>query len=330
VAASILAAGAAAAAETAPDRGAEKSGSGGLEALYATVAPAVVGLTCRREGDYYGTGVLIDPAGLVMTSVTVVPQGARDIRVYLRGGRVATAELLKAVADRELSLLRIENMDRLLAEGEAALPHLKLGDSARVRIGEPSYALGNAFLSIQQDDRVTLAAGLVSGLYDLKEKRSQATYVGPAIETTAALNNGMDGGPLLNGAGEIIGLLSLNYSRSRWLGTAVPVNKLKPIIAGYRGWLDDRLESYPVYAGLEIEQVGGRDIRILRVRAGSPAAAAGLRPGDVLKGCGGARLSSVAGLRRQLERARPGDELELELERDGTSQRVTIVLWGRF
>ena len=175
-----------------------------------------------------------------------------------------------------------------------------------------------------------LAAGLVSGLYELTERRPQATYIGPTIETSAAVNDGMDGGPLLNRRGEVIGLLSLNYSRNRWMGTAVPINKLKPIIARHRGWLDDRLQSYPVYAGLELAEVGRREIQVLRVRRGSPAASAGLRAGDVVSGHGGDELSSLDELRRHFAGAQPGDELELAIRRDGKPLQVTIVLWGRF
>lgn len=305
--------------------------TGSLHDLYAKTAPAVVGVTCRRGREsYYGTGVFIDPTGLVLTSVTVVPDGARDIRVYLEGGRVGKAELLTAVVEKELSLLRLGNLSRLLRSGETGLPHLKLGDSTDVRAGEQAYTLGNAFQSIQDDDRVVLAAGLVSGVYELTKKRSEATYVGPTIETSAALNNGMDGGPLLNRRGEIIGLLSLNFSPIRWLGTTVPVNELKPIVARYRGWLDDRQQRFPVYAGLEIEVVGGRDIRVLRVRRGSPAARAGVRAGDTVIAVNGRNLTSLEILRRHFAGARPGDELELNVQRNGETLDFVVSFWGRF
>ena len=154
--------------------------------VYARVAPAIVGLSCRlgTRGRYFGTGVLIDPSGLILTSVTVVPPGARSIRVYLRGGREAAARLLLTDEARELALVEIHDVKRIARK--KPLPHLKLGDSREVRLGDPVYTLGNSFQSIENDDQVSVASGIVSGFFRLKEKLSESTYVGNAVETTAA------------------------------------------------------------------------------------------------------------------------------------------------
>ncbi len=310
--------------------------------LYERVSPAVAGITCRRglTEHYFGTGTVIDPSGLVITSITVVPADAWQIRVFLRGGEVLGGKVALTNAGKELSLVRID-----APRDHADFPSVKLGDSRVVRVGEPALTLGNAFQSIESDDQVTLGEGLVSGLYRLSETLSESKYTGYAIETTAHLNSGMDGGPLIDARGELIGILCLNYSKSRWLGTAVPIHELKPLIAAERGWLSDRDEGFAVYAGLEIEDVGtiagsgkgpeGRaaDLRVLRVHAGSPASQAGLAEGDRITRAQGVVLDSLKPLRETFASLRPGDTLRLEASRGGAApetKTVEIRLWGRF
>ncbi|MBN1443484.1 MAG: serine protease [Planctomycetes bacterium] len=304
----------------------------GAAGLHQSVAPAVVALSCRLgpRQQYFGTGVLIDPSGLILSSVTVVPQGAIDIRVYFRGGRVAQASLLLADSEKEVSLVRIRRPSRLAGSEADGLAWVKLGNSADVRIGDASFTLGNSFRSIENDDQVSIAAGMISGLFDLEEKRSESTYVGPAIETSAALNNGVDGGPLVNDRGELIGLLSLNYSRNRWLGTAVPINEIKPIIARFRGWFDDRQQFHRTYAGIELEEVAEKEILVLRAHEGGAAAAAGLRAGDRLVALDGKPLESLERFREAYRALSPGARLRLDVERSGGPLAIEIVLRGRF
>jgi serine protease Do len=308
-------------------------GKTAISDLYLETAPAVVAITCQKGNDsYHGTGMIIDPSGLILTSVTVLPPGARKVAVYFRGGRVESASLVFAEPEKEVSLARLDaaGVRRLLGPGETALPYLRLGDSSEVRVGDFACSLGNAFQCIENDDQVSLAAGLVSGLFELTEKRPEATYIGPSIETSAALNNFMDGGPLVNRKGEVIGVLSVNYSRNRWLGTAIPINEIKPILAAHRGWFDDRHLGLPAYAGLELEEVAGREIRVLRLREGGPAARSGMLAGDIVKSFDGKRLASLAEFRRLFGAAPRGAVIELGLEREGEPFTVEVVLWGSF
>lgn len=316
-----------------------------LAEIYRSAAPAVVGIECRdatvsESHRYFGTGAIIDPGGLVLTSITVVPEKATNIRVFLRGGRTLPGSLLEAVPEKEFCLLRIDH------EGE--FPYLRLGDSTEVRVGQLGLTLGNAFHSIKTDDQVALAAGLVSGRYTLTNARPQAKYVGPIFETTAAVNDGMDGGPLVNSRGEIIGLLSLNFSTHRWLGTAIPINLLKPLLAQHQPWFSDRDQPTGSYIGIEVfESSAGarstarRSLQIARVYRGGPAATAGLEQGQVLLALNGEPLPSLAALREHLEKAPPGARLRFRVlslaegetqtvTSKGEIQEVTVSLWRRF
>lgn len=308
-----------------------------VHSVYDRVASSVVAITCRTaKGEFFGSGVIISPDGMVMTSTTVVPRGAARLRVYLRGGRVARARAIFDDPDHELALIEIREAERYIPKGATELPYLELGDSQRMQLGDPVFTLGNAFHSIEQDDQVSVAAGVVSGRVRLDETRSEATYKGEALEVTAALNNGMDGGPLVDGRLRVVGLLSLNFARSRWLGTAVPVDQLKPLIAKQRDWFDDRYlakstePDLPGIAGFELGEVTERNISVLSVRMGGPAELAGLRPGDRLVEFAGREVDSLEGIRAILSECDPGETVRVQVVRDGEPQEVEVVLWGRF
>ena len=296
-----------------------------VSAIFEEASPAVVAITCHKgtNEQYFGTGTIIDPRGIVVTSVSVIPKDAQHIRVYLRGGRVLPARSLLVVPEKEMALAEIE------VKGDKPFPYVKLGDSSNVQIGELALTLGNSFQSIQTDDQVSLGEGVVSGFYELTELMPQSTYLGPAIETSAPLNSGADGGPLLDSKGKLIGVLSLNYSRSRWLGTAVPVDQLKPLIKPFLGWFDDADEGLPAAVGIALEETRGGLI-VLRVEAGGPAALAGLIPGDRIVSIRGEHVDSVKKFREEYAKAKPGETLRLESSMDGSIRSLELELWGRF
>ncbi len=293
------------------------------KSTYEKIVPAVVGITCNHGHgiEYFGTGTIIDPKGLVVTSVTVVPKDARNIQIYVQGGSVLKAKTALWNEEKELVLLKIDPRKEAKDFG-----YLRLGDSDQIQIGMRAMTLGNAFHSIEADDQVALGEGIFSGVYVLREMLDQSKYQGRVIETTAHVNDGMDGGPLIDAQGELVGVLCLNYSLSRWLGTAVPINELKPLISEVRGWLSDQQEDFPAYVGVEVEELGGVEVRILRVFAPSPASAAGLAPGDRLVGAQGESLDSVKTLRNILSGLKVGDSLRVEVDRGGLPVRVELRL----
>jgi len=303
--------------------------------LYRRASPAIVGVTCavRRGSDlltYFGTGTVIDANGLVLTSYTVVPQQARDIKVYLRGGRVVSARVVEMVKEQEVTLLRVEGWAKVATRVYGTVPFLHLGSSRAVQVGDPAFTLGNAFNSIQHDDQVAMAAGVISGKITLtKAHHQEATYLGPTLETSAALNGGMDGGPLLDRQGRIVGLLSLNFSKSRWLGTAIPIDVLRPVLARHHGWFDDRDLARGAYLGLEASETDGA-VRVHSVQEGAPAAAAGLQRGDVIERVADAAVRSIPELRRSLEAVKPGEDVRFTVRRGDEKVEVEIALWGRF
>ena len=293
-------------------------GGTSFSAVYRRAAPAIVAITCEgKGGKFVGSGTIVDPVGLVLTSSTVVPEGAQRILVYLQGGARYRARRLTTVDAKEFSLIRIRST--------GPFPALDLGDSDEVRLGERSLTLGNAVQSILRDDQVSLTAGIVSGSYTLPNRRPGSSYVGPVIETTASVHDYMDGGPLLNSRGEVIGVLCLNFSVRRWLGTAIPVNALKPLFGEYRRWHSDRRDPSRRhrYLGLELVETGGGDagrrrVEISRVYDDGPAARAGLKRGLIVRSVNGQAAPTLDAYLKQIRSARAGTSVRLALQEPGT------------
>jgi S1-C subfamily serine protease len=198
--------------------------------IYKKFAPAVVGLTCSPKAKappmmgpqgYYGTGAVISADGLVLTDITVIPVDAKErdmeIKVFFVDGKVLAAEIKAIDAKSEGVLLKMDAKN---------LPYMKLADTKSIEAGDPAYSWGNPHFSIQRDGVVSLSIGAVSGLYDVSSVDDQSRYMGPAIETDAAVNPGSDGGPLTDADGNLLGIMTLAFSRSRWLGICVPTSRL--------------------------------------------------------------------------------------------------------
>ncbi len=189
--------------------------------VYDAVAPAVVGITCRdAKGGFFGTGVVVSPDGLVLTSTTTVPAGAHGIRVFFMDAADKEARLIGVDAATESALIKVDGKD---------LPFVPLADSARARAGDRAYTFGNPFGTLSSDNKVSFSAGHVSGVYRLAENMDfQSKYRDLVIETEAAVNPGSDGGPLVDGQGRLLGIMSLGFSERRWLGAVVPVHLIAP------------------------------------------------------------------------------------------------------
>ncbi len=185
--------------------------------IAALASGATVGVYCQKDGDrFYGTGVTIAPDGYILTSTTVVPDGAKDIEVFFSGHTKAAARVVEVSAPVEAVLLKVEN---------GSLPFLPLADELP-QVGGQAFTLGNAGNMIKLGDGASFSAGVVSGLYPVRSVDSQSGYAGPGIETDAAVNDGQDGGPLLDASGRVVGILSRSFSPARWQGVAVPAQSI--------------------------------------------------------------------------------------------------------
>jgi len=138
---------------------------------------ASVGIVCRGpQGGYFGTGTIIRADGVILTSSTVLPPGATDIRVTLSDGRMLPATLLAVDTAKECALAQLD---------DSPLPCLPLRFGEDERVGQIVLSLGNAYGVAGGEGRVSVGAGVLSGRYVLGETRSEATYKGLVLETDA-------------------------------------------------------------------------------------------------------------------------------------------------
>ena len=204
------------------------------ERIYQQTAPAVVGIQysmAKGGPGYYGTGVVVSREGLVLTSGTVVPAGARAVEVFFPDGKVMEAKVLAADPATESCVMQVVQP---AGETRKALPCIELADSSKANVGELAYTAGNPFHTISRDGQVAWSVGTISGIYKTVSADEHSRYRGLVLETDAAVNTGSDGGPLLDANGRLLGILSLCFCESRWLGTAIPVHLIQQALPPLR------------------------------------------------------------------------------------------------
>ncbi len=177
------------------------------------VLAATVGIsTTTADGAAFtGTGTVLTPAGHILTSTGAVPSDAASIKVTFPAYVIREAKLLASDAGLGVSLVKVE------AEGLASL-----GVSRELPpLGTLAYTASDVDRVLLSNGRASFSRGLVSGLYEVSPQ-GESPYAGPVIETTAAVNPGSDGGPLVDAGGRLCGVISLGVSPLRWQGVAVP------------------------------------------------------------------------------------------------------------
>lgn len=179
---------------------------------------ATVGISCSKDeyASFFGTGVIVAKDGYILTSTTVVPDGSTDVKIYTFDHAIHKAQIVATNADLEITLLKADASD---------LTALPIADGIPA-VGEFAYTLGNAHNVMARGGRAPFSRGRVSGIYHVENSGGESVYEGLAIETSAAINPGSDGGPMMNRYGQLCGIISLNVSMLRWQGLAVPMPQI--------------------------------------------------------------------------------------------------------
>ncbi|MFH9178231.1 trypsin-like peptidase domain-containing protein [Streptomyces albogriseolus] len=317
----------------APDRDPDS-----VAGIAAQALPSVVTLHVSGGGRAgTGTGFVLDDRGHILTNDHVVePAGENgDITVTFHSGDTAEATVVGRDSGYDLAVVRVK--------GVRGLTPLPLGNSDNVQVGDPVVAIGAPF---------DLAGTVTSGIISARERPitaggekgdgSDVSYV-DALQTDAPINPGNSGGPLLDGKGRVIGINSAirsadggldpesGQSGSIGLGFAIPINQGKRVAEEL---IDTGKATHPVI-GITLDmEYSGDGARVAAeggdggppVSTGGPGAKAGIRPGDVITEVDGRPVHSGEELIVKTRAHRPGDRLELTLERDGEERTVTLVL----
>ena len=263
-----------------------------------------------------GSGVIVAAEGIVITNNHVI-EGADEVVVRLSDGREFKAADIKTDPDSDLAVVRLANA--------AGLPVAKLGDSDGLSIGDWVIAIGNPF-----ELETTVSAGIISGKHRELGSIRRAQF----LQTDAAINPGNSGGPLVNLAGEVVGIntaIASNSGGYQGIGFAIPVNLAKWVT----GQLIDKGAVERAFIGVAMGPIDRRTAEKLGVtdRSGvlvsdvvpdSPAATAGVQPLDVITGFDGQAVTSTRSLQELVERSEIGRPHSLAVLREGKTLTLKI------
>jgi len=310
-----------------------------VQSLYDSAIEAVVKIETSESGsgsffrqNGQGSGFLIDNSGNFLTNHHVI-DGADRVTVTLESGRRISGEVVGSDPGNDLALVHVDP-----SRVEGIIP-LVLADSSKVRPGALAIALGSPF-GLQG----SVTVGVVSGV-DRSLPSSTRRPIVNMIQTDAAIFPGNSGGPLLNSAGEVIGINTAIASRgNESLGFAVPSNTARSILARLsigveiqRPWLGVSLLAVGSAEGSSLDVGVERGVYIVDVVEGSPAETAGLtadastdglpsRGGDVILKADGVDIETVNDLISFFNTRLPGDQVTLQIHRGGETIEVTITL----
>ena len=291
-----------------------------VAAVVSRVAPSVVNIRvlAGERGQGSGSGFFITPDGFILTNSHVV-RGARDLEVTLHDAGVFPAHLVGADPETDLAVIRIDARE--------PLPHVRLADSSNIRVGQIAVAIGSPY-GFQQ----TVTAGIVSAL-GRSMRAESGRLMDDILQTDAALNPGNSGGPLVNSAGEVIGVNTAVILPAQGICFAIGSNTAQFVAA----WLikDGRIRRSSIgVAGQNVplhprvvrfhQLETSRGVLVAGVEPGSPAAVAGLREGDLIVGFKGRPLGTIDELHKRLVASEIGVPSALMLIR-GTEKLFVVV-----
>ncbi|HEX6416084.1 MAG TPA: trypsin-like peptidase domain-containing protein [Candidatus Saccharimonadales bacterium] len=309
-----------------------------IAGLVNKVSPSVVSIVTTSQGESFygptvesgaGTGIIVGKDGYVMTNKHVV-KGTSEVSVVLTDG--TTYENVRVIGSDPLN-----DVAFLKINGVSDLPAAELGDSGSIRVGQKVVAIGNSLGQYQN----TVTSGIISGTGRPISAQDGETVenLNDLIQTDAAINPGNSGGPLLNLAGQVIGINTAIIEDAQGIGFAIPVNTTKGLLKGVlagkgveRSYLG--INYIPITAdvvkrfNLKVKQ--GAYVRSGEgqspIVSGSPAEKAGVKEGDIITKVSGVELGASAGLSSLVAEYAPGDTVELTIVRDGREMTLRVTL----
>lgn len=297
------------------------------QSIVQTVSPAIVNINTQMGdiGAAAGTGMLLSASGEVLTNNHVV-QGATAISVEIGGaGRTYEASVVGVDPTDDVAVIQIQGVSNQHV--------ISVGDSSAVQVGDPVVGLGNA---LGRGGAPQPAEGTVTGL-DQSITATDAGGTNPEtltgmIETDAPIQPGDSGGPLVNTAGQVIGMDTAGSSHvvghAASDAFAIPIQKAvsiaKQIVSGTGG--PNIQGPHGPLIGVVVTDASTRPGALVRtVQANSPAASAGIKPGDVITGLDGKTVDSVASLGTAIRGHHPGDSVPITwIDGAGASHSATI------
>lgn len=303
------------------------------------IAPSVVSvLTTTNVQTFWGenseqqgagSGVILSKDGYILTNKHVV-SGAKTVMVILANGEMY--ENVKVVfldPMNDLAYLKVDNVNNFSP--------IEIGDSKTIKVGQPVLAIGNALGEYQN----TVTNGIISGVGRNIVAQSTNGYgsiksegLTDLIQTNAAINSGNSGGPLVNAGGQLIGVNTAVAQNANGIGFAIPIGAAKGVIKQL-GQDDSNIKrSYVGVSYLEISPALAKQQNLSRsrgaliasdgIKANSPAAAAGLRAGDIIIKVNEAEVGVIGSVATLVAEYAPGETIKLLVQRGQSEQTIEI------
>lgn len=280
-----------------------------------------------------GTGIIVSADGYILTNRHVV-QDARTLEIInSEGERYSDVTLVGSDPLNDIAILKIK--------GAKDLPAAELGDSGTVRVGQRVIAIGNSLGQYQN----TVTSGIISGLgrpvtAATDELGMNVESLTDLLQTDAAINPGNSGGPLINMAGQVIGINTAIVSDAQSVGFAIPINAARGIIRGVlangtiqKAYLGVQFVAITpdIRAELNLSERNGALVKSgtsgqAAVISGGPADKAGIREGDIITKVDDRVVGEQGGLGSLIAEFLPGEKVTLTIIRDGKTQEVSVTL----
>jgi serine protease Do len=271
-----------------------------------------------HPGRAFGSGFVVDPSGVILTNDHVV-RNAEELVVHFQDGRKFTTRDFKTDPKSDLAVVRIQV--------KGGLPSLKLGDSDEMEVGDRVLAVGAP---------LGLTGTVTSGIISAKARDVHMNADEDFIQTDAAINPGNSGGPLVSLAGEVIGINSAIKSQTggfQGIGLAISSNLAKNVMGQlvkdgtvHRGYLGVQVQPLDPEVAARLGLAGKPGVVIAKVMAGSPAAKAGLRGGDIVTEVAGEPVKDPHSLQKIVAGLPAGKPVELGVYSDGAHEALTVTV----
>lgn len=302
--------------------------------IVKSVVPAVVSIDSRaksrrllRPGSDskdksvelgFGSGVIVDPKGVVLTNYHVV-EGADFVEIKLADGRKFTSQNIVGDKKTDLAIVRIQS--------DKPFPFLAMGDSAKMEVGDRVLAIGAPF---------GLTGSVTHGIISAKSRNLKLNVYEDFLQTDAAINPGNSGGPLVNLEGQVIGINSAIKSKSggfQGVGLAVSSNLAKAVMDQLlkdgvvrRGYLGVQIRDIDEEVAAKLKVKENTGVLVTKVFSDSPGSKGGLKVGDIVVTVGGKLVSNGAELQKAVVVLPLGQPVEVALIRNGEAKLTKIVV----
>lgn len=308
-----------------------------IAGIVSKVSPSVVSIVTQSKARTYfgvaeqegaGTGIVVSANGYILTNKHVV-DGANTVGVVLSDGtRYDSVKVIGTDPLNDVAFVKVPDVTNLTP--------VDLGNSSSIRVGQQVVAIGNSLGQYQN----TVTSGIISGTGRPVTAQSGSTVesLTDLLQTDAAINPGNSGGPLLNMAGQVIGMNTAVAADAQGIGFAIPINSVKGMLKGVidsgeikRAFLGvnhvpvtpetAKVYNLPVQSGAYIYNEKGSP-----VAKGSPAEKAGIKEKDIITKVNDVEIGRSGALTTLIGEYEPGDTIALTLLRDGKEQTVTVTL----